>query len=62
MQFVDVYTQLEGEPLEAFTLTRSYWFSPWCLLGHEWVLYPILPGQAYTLSEGYRTVTCSEVY
>ncbi len=62
MQSVDVTTQIEGQPPEAFTLNRAHWFAPWCLLGHEWVLYPIYPGCSYALSEGYRTVTVSEIY
>jgi hypothetical protein len=62
MQSVDVTTQVEGQPPEAFTLTRAHGFAPWCLLGQEWVLYQIYPGCSYSLSHGYRTVTVSDVY
>ncbi len=63
MQSVNVSTHIPGQSQpDAFTLTRAHGFAPWCLLGQEWVLYPIYPGCSYSLSHGYRTVTVSEIY
>ena len=48
---------------ETLTIDRPHPFAQWRLLGSVFTLYPIHPGQTYSVGrETVRTIACSQIH